>query len=249
MSAENKFGKFRNRYRKIYGFQRLPHDVRAYIDLTTGLTASVDVSRFIRDRDFFIIDGINPVLISDDDGGIIVYDFAEYEESLIYLNYESIKTVNFISPFTDTPIVTLDVWENGEDTDFIVPYVISVNASSMVIGVSAQTSGTLRYKAINLPTGVTYPAQVLRQPLFPTTTTLAAAGRQFFNNENVATLSFAEYATIATGSFPEFSVTTQDIGNSQADVHISKDSVGLSSSDIHLSADFSGSVNFIALKP
>jgi hypothetical protein len=243
MSGEDKFAKFRNRYRRVYGFQRLPPDERPFIDPLTNQTSSVDLTRFLRDRDYFVIDKIFEVSAV----GPIGYPFAEYEEDLIYLNYESLKTVNFSTPFTSTPIVTLDIWPDGENTDFIVPFILSVTNAAMVIGVSAETSGVLRYKAIY--NGGSYPAQVTRSPLFPSVTTIAAAGSQPITNQNIISLPFTEYQTANPGILPEFSVTAQDIGDKQVDVHISQDSVAMSGSDIHLSSDFTGYINYIALKP
>lgn len=242
MSGEDKFAKFRNRYRRVYGFQRVPPDNRTFIDPLTNLTSSVDLTKFVRDRDFFLIDQIFAV-------SSLSAATAEYEEDLIGLTYEDSKTINFTSSFIGTPVVVLDVWPNGEDTDFIVPYILDVSATSLTIGVSAKTTGTIRYKAIYLTPGNAYPATVTRSPLYPSTTTIAVAGQETLTNQIDYLVSYPDYSAQSGGVNPELGITTQDILNYEADIYIEKDSIGSASTAINLSSAFTGKLNWIALKP
>jgi len=240
MSTQNKIRANRSRYTITYGYVRTPPDYRTIAGLD-GQEKTIDVNRFVYNRDYYLVPGTT----IPGDSAIANNGTAEYDEALITLNYEDTKTINFNITFSSTPIATLEIYPANSDN--YIPYILSITTSSMTIGVSAPTSGTLIYKAINLTSGM-FPVLITRNTLFPSIQTIATAGRISMNNQIQTDVAYSELAAVMSG-IPELIITTQDNGSLTADTGISYDEIGVADTIINMSSEFSGSLNYIALRP
>jgi hypothetical protein len=237
MAVDDKFALNRNKFRRVYSFGGRPApNNQTYLDSITGLPHTRDFNQILRDRDYYLISKMETAYTAS---------LAQYYENTVNLNNASLYSVSFPGIFSQTPIVTLFADPTTFPPGFVIPYLTAVTVSGFTFGLSAPATGTLVYKAVNLIKG-TYPCTVTRAPLFPSTTGQVSAGSVSLVASTNVTMSFAPVA--GSTSLSNFSYTTQDTGNLDADVYLLDTSFSSGNSTAEISAPFTGTVNFILVK-
>jgi hypothetical protein len=209
-SNNDKYGRNRNLWRKIYGSITRPPDLRTIIDTVTATTYSLDLTKIVRDRSFFYITQ-NQVT-----GGLESLILGEYDEGLISFNNESEKTVVFGITFTNSPIVVFtmeEAYPGAPNSENVAIFGFTASTTGSHLGVSAPFSGTVRYRAAFA--GV-YPSY-FQSAFAPASGTFRASAGALTPNESFYT---ASYATLA-GAPASFRQSPFDSGYSHlADVKL-----------------------------
>lgn len=243
--VDDKFNNNRNKFRRVYSVGgRPPPNLQSYEDRFTGETRIRDFNQILRDRDYYLINVMQSQSAPPS-------PFGEYAEELLDLYtidgaVQDTFLYSFPITFSSPPIITIEI-PSGSGAGFVNPYLGLVTTTFFVFALSAPSTGTIVYKAVN---AASYPVQVLRAPRFPSTTTICAA--DFINVLSVqnVTMSFAPVALVPPS---EFSSTFIHQGNLEADVYIDRTQLATNAATAELSqffypADGAGRINFIALK-
>lgn len=238
MSNNDKYGRNRNLWRKVYGQINRPPDVRTVIDTVTATTYSLDLSKTIRDRNFFAIIQ-NPMTGSDE--GLAL---GEYDEGLITFDNESEKSVTFGITFSNEPVVVFTM----EDADVSYPNSENVNVFGFTLsttgshlGLSAPFKGTVRYRACF---AAAYPAYFVSAYAPVSGTFRASAGSILVGNDSAYTASYAAMS----GAPTSFRQSPFDSSYSHtADVKLEVPAApGLSATPSDISAPVSTRIYYIA---
>lgn len=238
--VDNKFNNNRNKFRKVYAYGgKPPPNMQSYIDRFTGETRTTDFNQIFRDHDYYLIGVMQ--------SASTLFDIAEYlEEEYVITSSGDSFAVTFSPAFSSTPIVTLEI-PTGSAIGWVNPYILSISTTGFTFGLSAPSTGSIIYKAINLTGMGTYPAQVTRAPRFPSLTALASAGTLNITPTLTGiTMSFNAFTPALAPS--EFSFSTVDNGNNQSDTYVEESAVSSNAVTAELSADLSGTVDYIALQ-
>lgn len=153
MGIDDKYGKNRNLWRKVYpaGVRR-PPDIREVVT-EQGVTYSLDLSKTIRHRDYFEV-------INFQSGTVIQPpvppEFGEYDEGLIHFNNESMKVFNYNFTFSSPPVVVFTIEDAApgielQDSNNFAYAGQTLSPSNGVLFLSTEYSGTMRYRAVYSP--------------------------------------------------------------------------------------------------
>jgi hypothetical protein len=224
----------RNRSKRTYGYERQQPVTIQVVE--NGVTKSLDHNQLVLHRDFYIIFETSSSLPAPNP---TVY--AEYDEDFIHFNWQDTSTRSFNISFTANPTVVLVL--ESEASGVVNPFLLSRSTTELTVGLSAQYSGAIRYRAINSNSG--YPALVQRNVLEPSLTYTAYAGFVDVSNSSTVTASYA-----FTGPGPDFVfLSPYNIsGNDMADVWITSGSAGTTDIGADLSAETTTRINFLAVK-
>lgn len=185
MSNNDKYGRNRNLWRKVYGQINRPPDIRTVIDTVTATTFSLDLSKTIRDRNYFAIVQ-NPVT-----GGSEGLALGEYDEGLITFTNESEKSVTFGITFSNEPVVVFTIEEANAsypNSENINVFGFTLSTTGSHLGLSAPFTGTVRYRACF---AAAYPSY-FESAFAPVSGTFrASAGSVLVNNDSAYTASYA----------------------------------------------------------
>lgn len=151
MGINDKYGKNRNLWRKVYpsGVRRPPE--LQQIVTEQGVTYSLDLNKTIRHRDYFEVINFQSGAVGESPPPPPV--FGEYDEGLIHFNNESIKSFNYNFAFSATPIVVFTI-ENPaggislQDSNNFAYAGQSLSNTNGILYLSSEYSGTMRYRAV-----------------------------------------------------------------------------------------------------
>lgn len=231
----NKYAANRNAWRRVYPRARRKPVVETFVETLTAVTFSYDLNKTYRHRDFFLIKNIP----SGTYGAEVI--LAEYDEGLINFNNSDFQIQGFSTCFSQIPdAVVLTVEPASNNSHNIIPYGLSFTACSMSIGLSANFSGSIRYRAVYSSTG--YPAIV--------TSSFAPGSGAFAVMAGNVTASNTDNFNVPhnfVGPGPSaVRMTTWDMfANYDVDVYIGK-TVGVTGSDVQLSAPMNNILFYIA---
>ncbi len=213
----------RNLYRKVVSYNRpVPKNFSTF-DLLTLENKTFNMNVWERDRDYFKIVRNSTWL---------EYAFGEYEENLMYVDNDIVKSNYYITPFSGIPIVTVALEGSTEN---IVVYCKSTAIDSLTIGTSADYTGWVRYRAIYAPS---YPTQFLSGGVLITATAASlpiAKTIQF-------TGSYGSFGTIPSGYY------YSTFGAVDSDVYVEASSVTNSSICADISEETTDNLNVIVFK-
>lgn len=236
MSINDKFGRNRAKFRKVYayGMNRRP-DVREFVDALTNVTRSFNFQQIIRDRDYYLINGTE--VLTFPTGAIVQYSEENYHTtgSVEYID------VTFPFSFNQTPIVAFRLYPEWILTSGsnVAYWMTDLTATGFKANFSAPFEGRLTYRAVY--TNETYPVYVER-----TTGSFAwIAGAQLnYTAQSSVTMSFAALPSIPTEVFSNpvgsGSDATLNIGQAYAAVN-----TVLTTNE--LSSPYSGLFNVVAM--
>lgn len=214
--------------RKLYSTFR-----SAPVIITNDAGQVLDANRFQVHRDFFLITTKLGVVPSTFPVGI-------YEDDYVYFDGQSSKTLAFSQTFAEVPIVVLSL-EDGTNQDNIIAYLTSISTTHATIGLSANYSGSVRYRAVY---SEVYPCMVYDNPNNPGLSFMCTATKVDVTSSAMFTASYEPLGTAISSSF----YTAYDYqNNSQVDVFLLTGSVGVSSGSGDLSAPINNRINFLAL--
>lgn len=238
----NKYSNNRNLWRKVYGFRRRKPVTQQFVDSHTQVTFSYNLQATIRHRDFFLIDSTitASILIP------VTSAFAEYDEGLIAFNNTDEETANFSFVFSNTPdavVLTIDPPALSDDSDFVIPYGVSFDDTSLTVGLSAPYSGNIRYRAVYSSTG--YPTTATSS-LVPTSGTFTlSAGSVVVSDATAYTASF----DTLTSTPSLFYNTPWGIANTTTqDVFLDVQTTNSASATGEISSTFTNTIYFIAVE-
>lgn len=195
----------------------------------------LDLNRFEIHRDLFVI---TTRIAGKPEGSS--YPIGTYEDDIVVFSNESTKTVTFSQTFSQAPIVVINL-EDNSGFENVVAYLTAVSSTQISIGLSANYSGNVRYRAVY---AAQYPALVYDMPNSPGVSLLCTATKVDLINTNIFSASFESLGVVPTNSF----YTAFDYqGNQDVDVFISSSSVGETSGSGDLSAPISNRINFVGL--
>lgn len=198
----------RGRFKKVVGYERYKSPIVTAVINT--ITRSFWSNNLAVHRDFYLIEdhlGLSVATSSSEPS----YPTGEYEEDLVWFDNETAVLKVFASPFTATPVVTLEV-QPASGYENINCFFELIDDSTIIVGTSAPFSGSIKYRAIY---GATYPVIVQRSPLLPSMYYTASAGKVSVVSSNTFTGSFASFGSVPSDVF----VTGYDIiGNGTANV-------------------------------
>lgn len=226
----------RNRSKRTYGYERQQPVTIQIVE--NGVTKSLDHNQLVLHRDFYIIFETSSSIPNPT---VVTQSYAEYDEDFIHFNWTDTATRSFNITFSANPTVVLVL--ESEASGVVNPFLLSRSTTGLTVGLSAQYSGAIRYRAINSNSG--YPALVLRNVLEPALTYTAYAGFVDVSNASTVTASYA-----FSGPGPDFVFLSpfNISGNDMADVWITSGSAGTTTTGADLSAETTTRINFLAVK-
>lgn len=231
----NKYGnQARNLWRKVYGYRNHKPNETSIVDADTSVTYSIDRSKTVRHRDYYIINGYVGATI-EIPGPIIL---AEYDEGLIAVNGTDSGIQGFFNfAFSSLPYVVLTVESASINGENVQIYGSTFDTLGFIFGLSAPFSGTVRYRAIYSPT---YPAYVTSSY---TASITASAGNAVVTGQHSYT---ASYDALPGTPFRFLQTSWNDSGDLGNDVAFSTQTTGSSTATVELSSELSSDINFIA---
>lgn len=193
MSINDKFGRNRAKFRKVYayGMNRRP-DVREFVDALTNVTRSFNFQQIIRDRDYYLINGTEVLTFPTE--AIVQYSEENYHTtgSVEYID------VTFPFSFNQTPIVAFRLYPEWILTSGsnVAYWMTDLTATGFKAKFSAPFEGRLTYRAVY--TNETYPVYVERT----TGSFVWVAGAQLnYTGQSSVTMSFATLPSTPTEVF------------------------------------------------
>lgn len=215
--------------RKLY-----PNGRSAPVIQTLSNGETVDINRFQIHRDMFVI--TTRVAGKPE----LSYPLGVYEDDYVSFSNQTSKTIFFSQSFPDVPIVVVTL-EDNSGFENVVAYLSALSSTQVTIGLSANYSGNVRYRAVY---ATEYPALVYDQPNNPSVSLLCTATKVDLVAANSFTVNFASLGTIPANSF----YTVLDLQNNQdVDVFISSGSVDATTGTGDLSAPITNRIHFIGL--
>lgn len=237
----NKYGNnARGLWRKVYGYNNRKPELTTIVDTVSNTTYSLDLNKTVRHRDYYIIDGFVGAI---QETPVEILPF-EYEEGLIYLNYDEFGNTMpeggigfFTFPFTATPIVVLQIESASLYGENLNIFGTELTSQQFSFGLSAPFTGSIRYRAINMPS---YPAYVTSAY---TSSITASAGIANITGLTAYTASFAALP----GTPFRFMQTVWDTSYSNnVDVHLETQTTSSNSATVEFSSDLTAAIHFIA---
>lgn len=237
MSIDDKFGRNRAKFRRVYayGMNRRP-DIREFVDALTDVTKSFNFQQIIRDRSYYVINGdmVQTFPTASDD--------VQYSEE----NWHTTGSVDFMNvtfPFTfnQTPFLAFRLYpewvlSSGSNVAY---WVTDLSTTGFKANFSAPFEGRLTYRAVYTPGS--YPVYVQRT----TGSFVWIAGAQTtYTVQSSVTMSFDTLPSIPTEVFsnPVGSASdgTLNIGQAYA-------AVGVDFTTNELSSPYTGFFDVIAM--
>lgn len=210
-------------YRKVYhGPNRQPSII---VSSSIGF---YNANEFIKHYDFFRIASLG---IETEEPAVI---FGEYEEQLVSFNWEVSKSITFETPFSAEPIVVVSTEENLYSN--ISFFVTGTSQTGFDVQLSAEFSGSLRYRAIYW---ASYPVFVERSPLSASSYYSASAGFEQLTNDSEFVAAYNSLGSAPTNVF--FTPVGEMVSL------VDSGSFGLTGTSGSLSAPLSGTINFLAV--
>ena len=146
----------------------------------------------------------------------IVEVFAEYEEDVVYLNNQTVATINFTHNFSVAPYVVLTVEPTFDNQSNINVFGLSLpSATSVLIGTSAPFTGYIRYRAA-ADTSYTWPRSATS---IYTSSMKIYSGEIIVVNQNNFTANF-NFPVAPSGSLTILSTTYDAYFNRTANTDI-----------------------------
>jgi hypothetical protein len=146
----------RNDWKTVYSRIRRKPVREELVDLTTGENFVFDKNKTVRYRDFFILDEKRRAVPLFE-----IYPAAEYDEGLIeFFGNEdnAFATGSFSFTFSGNPFVVLTPEPAADNQHGLNVFGLEYDQSGLVIGVSSDFVGNIRYRAVYSAEG--YPAFV-----------------------------------------------------------------------------------------
>ena len=236
MSINDKFGSNRAKFRRVYAYNmsRRP-DVRSFVDAITNTTKSFDFQNIERDRDCYIVNGLE--IHSPPN----IVQYIEY-----YLNLSSsIDHFDFTFPsnFDQIPFVAIELVEVSTIDKANVGYwVTDITSNGFTANFSAPFSGSVLYRAVY--TDSSYPVYVERAPRLVGNFGWVSATTSSLNYQSRVTSSFATLPAM-----PD-SILSNPVGlntDPTLDIGQAYSSVGVDFVVNELSLPFSGTLQLVAL--
>lgn len=226
---DNKYGKNRNAWRKVYGYNRRKPTVVTYFDRETSTFVSRDLNTTLKHRDYFEVKDVKTVL--------------EYDEGIIYFNGDTVASSSFNFSFSGYPIVTLTMEETGSNNNENVNiFGISLpNINQVVAGASAPFTGSVRYRAIH--TTRPYPL-FLHNQVF-TASFWIYAGK--INTLDAISYT-ASFGGIPSGSLEYRASVFDAVGDSSQDVLLTNDGLTQNQSVNTISSELTNQIHFMVTK-
>lgn len=244
MSLDDKVGRHRARFRKVYpyGNTRRP-DVRSFVDAITNTTKSFDFQKIQRDYPYYSV----PTYLSTSwamSGGISYATFLEATET--FTNQTS-YTVTFSTPFGGTPYLAFAPSQSqfsgsdGQETPNVAWWVTGLTSGGFTANFSAPFTGKITYRGV-YTTG-SYPIYVNRSTDLSGSYAWVSAGSSSLTNQSSLSMSFA-----ALPSLPEF-LNYNPVGSTSDELNIGQTIWAVSNSYAvnELSAPFTGIIHFLAM--
>lgn len=244
MSLDDKVGRHRARFRKVYpyGNTRRP-DVRSFVDAITNTTKSFDFQKIQHDYPYYSV----PTYLSTSwamSGGISYATFLEATET--FTNQTS-YTVTFSTPFGGTPYLAFAPSQSqfsgsdGQETPNVAWWVTGLTSGGFTANFSAPFTGKITYRGV-YTTG-SYPIYVNRSTDLSGSYAWVSAGSSSLTNQSSLSMSFA-----ALPSLPEF-LNYNPVGSTSDELNIGQTIWAVSNSYAvnELSAPFTGIIHFLAM--
>lgn len=192
-----KFGKNRQKFRKVYnyGMTRQP-DVRPFVDAITNTTRSVDFQKYIRDRDYFVIDGYYQHIQPAPDPAPV-----QFLEVTAGFSVTDSVFINFPTEMTGSPIVAIrpvqDTFTNdGEVGNNLAWWITDVSVNGFRAHFSAPFRGSITYMATYTDDFSNFPLYVERKPDHPGQFGYVSANSMSVSNQTAVTMSWNGLTTL-----------------------------------------------------
>ena len=179
------FQRSRGRFKRITGYDRQPQQIITIVE--NNVTNSYNQNLYSVHRDFYFIQSANNGTTAS--SGPV---FALYDEDYIVFTGGSTASKTFNILFSSTPAITLEIepLDAWNDMENVIPVITALSPSSVTVALSAEFSGSVRYRAVYSPS---YPALVVRSVLEPSLQYTALS---------VVSMSLSGSMTSFTASFP-----------------------------------------------
>lgn len=248
MSIDDKFGKNRNKFRRVYnyGLSRRP-DVRQFVDSLTDTTKSLDFQRIIRDRDYFLIRQNEelsfppPTPAPSGSAEYLEVTVGQFQSQLTF-------PVTFPTPFSGTPFLAFELSQSqftgtdGEEVPNVAWWVSDLTTNGFNANFSAPFTGKLVYRGVYSALG--YPATVNRATDLSGSPGIVSAGSVTLSNQSSVTMSWDPLP-----NFPKRLNYAPVVASTDgtADVGQTISAVESTHAVNELSAPFTGQIHFVAL--
>lgn len=229
----------KGRYKKIYSYERYEPRLQN-VSFSDGTVSSIDVTKFIVDRQYYLIPG--PLFFISSSGEVI-YPTGEYEEQTYsFSSFSTGSSLSFLNSFSAKPIVSVEILSSSNSLQNVSYFLKNISSTGFNIEFSSEFSGSVKYRAIY---SSTYPAIVERTPENPSSFYTASAGAFFVGNDSTANITYDALPSTPTNIF----ISPEDTGNNLSQVSLEvTGSVNVSSSTINISSNTNSYINFIVVK-
>lgn len=242
MSLDEKVGRHRARFRKIYPFgQSRPPDVRSFIDAATNVTKSLDFQRIHREYPY------NTIATYLSTSWVTSGSSIQFLEATEQFTNKSSYTVTFSTPFGGTPYLAFAPSQSqftgtdGQETPNVAWWVTGLSSTGFTANFSAPFTGKITYRGVYSPTG--YPVYVNRNTDLPSSYAWVSAGSASLSNQSSVSMSFDPLP-----SLPEY-LNYNPVGNASDELNIGQTIWAISNSYAvnELSVPFTGIMHFVAM--
>lgn len=242
MSLDEKVGRHRARFRKVYPFgQSRPPDVRPFVDAATNVTKSFDFQRILREYPY---NSVPTYLSTTVSGGI---SYATFLEATEQFTDQTSYTVTFSTPFSGTPYLAFapsqsqTTGTDGQETPNVAWWVTGLSSTGFTANFSAPFTGKITYRGVH--TTGSYPIYVNRDTDLPGSYAWVSAGSASLSNQSSVSMSFG-----ALPSLPEY-LNYNPVGSTSDELNIGQTIWEVSNSYAvnELSSPFTGIVHFLAM--
>lgn len=242
MSLDDKVGRHRARFRKVYpyGNTRRP-DVRSFVDAITNTTKSFDFQKIQRDYPYYSF----PTYLST--SWAAAGPSAQFLEATEQFTAQTSYTVTFSTPFNGTPYLAFTPSQSqftgtdGQETPNLAWWVTGLTSTGFTANFSAPFTGKITYRGV-YTTG-SYPVYVNRSTDLSGSYAWVSAGSSSLTNQSSLSMSFA-----ALPSLPEY-LNYNPVGSTSDELNIGQTIWAVSNSYAvnELSAPFTGIIHFLAM--
>lgn len=243
MSLDEKVGRHRARFRKVYPFgQSRPPDIRPFVDAATNVTKSLDFQRLRREYPYNSVQTY--LSTSWTTSGSAATQFLEATEQ--FTNRTS-YTVAFSTPFSGTPYLAFAPSQSqftgtdGQETPNLAWWVTGLSPTGFTANFSAPFTGKITYRGVYSTEA--FPVYVNRSTDLSGSYAWVSAGSASLSNQSSVSMSFA-----ALPSLPE-QIYYNPVGNTSDELNIGQTITSVTNSFAvnELSVPFSGIVHFVSM--
>lgn len=244
MSIEEKFGKNRSKFRKVYSYgMTFAPDIKIFIDSVTETTQSINFQKIIRDRSYFLIDKVGQELALPGPPPI----FYEYlEDTVEFTSMESVS-ISFPTAFSSIPYLAFQPSQSffthtdGEETPSIGWWATNLDANGFTANFTAPFTGKITYRGIY--TTEPFPIYVNRGPDLSGSYGWVSAGTQIVTDQSFVSMSYSSLP-----SLPEF-FNYNFVGADGQELSVGQAirTIGINSAVNELSDPTTGVMHFVAL--